>query len=72
VNLGVPEEEAVKISLVPLVVLMMAVALPAAIPETLRRAVGAVVPIPTLPEEPILSRSVKLVEKAIYLLLPPN
>jgi hypothetical protein len=48
VNLGVPDEEAVKISLVALAVLIMAVALPAAIPETCKRPAGVVVPIPSL------------------------
>jgi hypothetical protein len=51
VNLGVPEEEAVNKSLIVLAVLKMAVALPAAIPETLSKPVGVVVPIPTLPVE---------------------
>ena len=46
--MGVPEALAVKISLVALLVLMMAVALPAAIPETCRRPAGAVIPIPSL------------------------
>jgi hypothetical protein len=48
VNLGVPEALAVKISLVAFPVLIMAVALPAAIPETWRRPAGTAVPIPSL------------------------
>jgi hypothetical protein len=49
VNLGVPEEEAVNKSFVPFSVLKIAVAFPPAIPETLRRPAGVVVPIPTCP-----------------------